>query len=103
MTVTGTRHSAAALTVGPAPRSEKQARTRAPPLMAPKSRDRALRVGVMAHLTTTTAFINGCGVQWKEYSPGCVNVCLHDLPGSIAPESPDLSSAVPVWRSGSSL
>src|SRR5438477_4072134 len=25
-------------------------------------------------LTTTTPFMKGCGVQWKAYSPGCVNV-----------------------------
>src|SRR6266446_2772111 len=25
-------------------------------------------------LTTTTAFMNGCGVQWKAYSPACANV-----------------------------
>src|SRR4029077_10236260 len=25
-------------------------------------------------LTTTTAFMNGCGVQWNATSPGCVNV-----------------------------
>src|SRR5947208_17044740 len=47
MTVTGTRHSAAVLTVGPAPRSEKQATTTALPVIAPTSRQRALRVGVM--------------------------------------------------------
>src|SRR5438093_3640335 len=50
-------------------------------------------------LTTTTPFMNGCGVQWKEYSPGCVNVWLHVFPGSIGPESHDRSSAVIVWTS----
>ena len=50
-------------------------------------------------LTTTTAFMNGWGVQWKAYSPGCANVCLHVLPGSIAPESHEPSSAVMVCTS----
>src|SRR5437868_7726186 len=45
-------------------------------------------------LTTTTAFMNGWGVQWKANSPGCENVWLHDLPGSIGPESHEPSSAV---------
>src|SRR5216110_1703927 len=54
-------------------------------------------------LTTMTAFMNGCGVQWKAYSPGCVNVCVQVLPGSIGPESQEPSSAVIVWTSGSLL
>src|SRR6266576_1244574 len=54
-------------------------------------------------LTTMTAFMNGCGVQWKAYSPGSVNVCVQVLPGSIGPESQEPSSAVIVWTSGSSL
>src|SRR6267378_8588893 len=54
-------------------------------------------------LTTTIAFMNGWGVQWKAYSPGCANVWLHDWPGSIGPESHDPSSAVTVWTSWSSL
>src|SRR6266699_2633335 len=54
-------------------------------------------------LTTMTAFMNGCGVQWNAYSPGCVNVCVHVLPGSIGPESQEPSSAVIVWTSGSLL
>src|SRR5437667_2669795 len=103
MTVTGTRHSAAVLTVGPAPRSEKQATTTALPVIAPTSRQRALHVGVMGHLTTTTAFMNGCGVQWNANSPGCANVCVQVLPGSIGPESHEPSSAVSVWTSGSLL
>src|SRR5436190_6126064 len=103
MTETGTVHSAAGLTGGPAPRSEKHASTKALPTTAAVSRASALRVGVMGHLTTTTAFMNGCGVQWKAYCPGCVNVCAHVLPGSMAPESHDPSSAVMVWTSGSLL
>src|SRR5947208_16691348 len=47
MTVTGTRHSAAVLTAGAAPRSEKQATATALQVIAPTSRQRALRVGVM--------------------------------------------------------
>src|SRR5437773_5217819 len=54
-------------------------------------------------LTTTTAFMNGWGVQWNAYSPGCVNVCVQVLPGSIGPESQEPSSAVIVWTSGSLL
>src|SRR5436853_5444167 len=54
-------------------------------------------------LTTTTAFMNGWGVQWKAYSPGCVNVCVHVFPGSIGPESQEPSSAVIVWTSWSLL
>src|SRR6266576_853446 len=54
-------------------------------------------------LTTMTAFMNGCGVQWNAYSPGCVNVCVQVLPGSIGPESQEPSSAVIVWTSGSLL
>src|SRR6266568_7339066 len=54
-------------------------------------------------LTMMRAFMKGCGVQWKAYSPGCVNVCVHVLPGSIGPESQEPSSAVIVWTSGSLL
>src|SRR6266568_7672861 len=54
-------------------------------------------------LTTMTAFMKGCGVQWKAYSPGCANVWVHVLPGSIGPESQEPSSAVIVWTSGSLL
>src|SRR5262249_3902139 len=88
---------------GPAPRSEKQARTMAPLAMAANNSTRALRVGVMGHLTTTTAFMNGCGVQWNANSPACGNVWLQALPGSMAPESHEPSSAVMVWTSGSLL
>src|SRR5262249_44997713 len=102
MTVTGTRHSAAVL-AGPAPRSEKQARFVAPLAMGATNSTRALRVVVMGHLTTTTAFMNGCGVQWNANSPACVNVWLQVLPGSMAPESHEPSSAVMVWTRGSLL
>src|SRR6266850_3760765 len=50
-------------------------------------------------LTTTTAFMNGWGVQWKAYSPGCAKTCAQVLPGSIGPESHEPSSAVIVWTS----
>src|SRR2546427_9854350 len=36
--------------------------------------ERRLICGSHGCLTTTTPFMNGCGVQWKEDSPGCVNV-----------------------------
>src|SRR3989442_14527332 len=48
-------------------------------------------------LTTTSAFMNGCGVQWKADSPGCGNLGLPDLPGSTGPESHEPSSAAIVW------
>src|SRR6266576_6929529 len=101
MTETGTVHSAAGLTGGPAPRSEKHASTKALPTTAAVSRASALRVGVMGHLTTTTAFMNGCGVQWNANSPGCANVCVQVLPGSISPESHEPWYAVSGWTSGS--
>src|SRR5213075_1179800 len=45
----------------------------------------SLPCGCHGHLTTTTAFMNGCGVQWNAYSPGCVKVWLQRFSGAIEP------------------
>src|SRR5512143_1986831 len=56
-----------------------------------------------SHLTTTTPFMNGCGVQWYVYVPGRSNLCTNAFPGLISSEPCSPPSNVIVCPSGSAL